>query len=164
MLKVRYYILRCSLYKADYIYQIFHNILFSPWTLGEALVPEAAAGMEKGSASIIIEQKIFYICRWKCSDSLSHSQIRRLLSCLIFKKVSPPSDLVGSILRFSLKKEFSNFHTCFLRLKSPKTLATIGTLYNTSTMEKRWRWRIFVFNDSIISKSGQAEYRRRRIL
>ena len=45
MLKVRYYILRCSLYKADYIYQIFRNILFSPWTLGEALVPEAAAGI-----------------------------------------------------------------------------------------------------------------------
>ena len=36
--------------------------------LGEVLVPEAAAGMEKGSASIIIEQKIFHICRWKCSD------------------------------------------------------------------------------------------------
>ena len=31
---------------------------------GEALVPEAAAVMEKGSASIIIEQKIYYFCRW----------------------------------------------------------------------------------------------------
>ena len=81
------------------------------------MVPEAAAGMEKGSASITTEQ------------------IRRLLSCLIFKKVSPPSDLVGSILRFSLIKEFSHFHTCFVRRKSPKTLATIGTLYSTSTMD-----------------------------
>ena len=118
--------------------------------------------MEKGSASIIIERKIFYICRWKCSDSLSHGQIRRLLSCIIFKKVSPPSDLVGSILRFSLIKEFSHFHTCFVRQKSLKTLATIGTLYSTSTMEKRWRWRISVLNASAISKSGQVEYRRRR--
>ena len=45
--------------------------------------------------------------------SLIYSQIRRLLSCLIFKKVSPPSDLVGSISRFSLNKELSNFNTCF---------------------------------------------------
>ena len=117
------------------MYQIFHNIFILILDIGETLVPEAAAGMEKGSASIIIEQKIFYICRWKCSDSLSHSQIRRLLSCLIFKKVSPPSDLVGRILRFSLIKEFSNFHTCFVRRKSPKTLVTIGTLYSTSTRD-----------------------------
>ena len=117
----------------------FPITFFLTLDLGEALVPEAAAGMEKGSASIIIEQKIFYIWRWKYSDSLSHSQIRRLLSCSIFKKVSPPSDNAFHrgqyILRFSLIKECLYFHTCFVRQKSPKTLATIGTLYSTCTMD-----------------------------
>ena len=43
--------------------------------------------------------------------------------------------IVGSILRFSLIKECLYFHTCFVRQKSPKTLATIGTLYSTCTMD-----------------------------
>ena len=38
------------------MYQISHNIFFLILDQGEALVPEAAAGMEKGSASITLEQ------------------------------------------------------------------------------------------------------------
>ena len=57
------------------------------------MVPEAAAGMEKGSASITIEQKIYYFVDGNVlTFFLIDSQIRMLLSCQIFKKVSPPSD------------------------------------------------------------------------
>ena len=69
------------------------------------MVPEAAAGMEKGSASITTEQ------------------IRRLLSCLIFKKVSPSSDNAfprGQHIAIFSKKRIFKFSYLFFKAEKSK--------------------------------------------